>query len=84
MSNKTFLAATAEHPFFTNGQWIEAKDMKGKTISIIDMALDEISEQILLGTMLGDAFIYKFSSDTGILKMVHGEAQKEYLSNFIQ
>jgi len=79
ISDRTFLAATAEHPFFVDDEWVEAKDMEGRHLSVVDEGLDSISEQVLLGTLLGDACIWKSSASAGTLRMAHGQSQKEYL-----
>lgn len=79
LSDRTFLAATAEHPFFVDGEWVEAKDMDGRHLSVVDEGLDFISEQVLLGTLLGDATIWKSSPCAGTLRMSHGAPQRAYL-----
>jgi len=78
ISSKTFLAATSEHPFYVDGEWVEAQDMEGRNLSVLEYGIDKVSEQVLFGTMLGDAYIWKSSKNAGTLRFSHGEAQREW------
>jgi intein/homing endonuclease len=79
VSNKTFLAATAEHPFYVNGEWVEAQNMQDKELSLVDFGLDEVSEQILYGTLLGDGCVCKSAKNSATLRISHSIKQREYL-----
>lgn len=57
VSNKTKIHITGEHPFYSNGEWIEAKDMKDRDFYTIDYKPDYVSDQILRGVLLGDGCI---------------------------
>jgi hypothetical protein len=43
ISKKTFLAATAEHPFYVEGKWIKAADMDNQKLSLVDYAIEDYS-----------------------------------------
>ena len=84
VSNRTYLAATAEHPFYVNGEWVEAQFMKDKDLSLIDYGLDNVAEQVLFGTMLGDSYLYKSSKNSASLRMTHSIKQESYLNEKIR
>ena len=75
IKNKTMVFATGEHPFYSDGEWIDAKDMNGKNMHYLDYAHDKIVTQVIYGTYLGDSTITQDSA----LRFSHCDKQKEYL-----
>ncbi len=73
--NDTKLIITGEHPFYSNNQWIPAKDMKNKNLNSIHYCLDDIGMQIIYGSILGDGCIAK----DGRYAEGHGIVQKDYI-----
>jgi len=60
------ICCTEEHKFYVDGAWKAAMDLKvGDEINIIERRdfLSFIQQQIVLGTVLGDGYIYKSGID---------------------
>jgi len=73
ISSKTFIKVTPEHEVFSEGEWVPASDMGGERGAYLHRWFDDIGEQVLIGTLLGDASI-----EAGRLSFSHGSSQRGY------
>lgn len=67
--------ATWEHPFLAVDGWTEVKDLEGKKVTTVIATPDYITEQVVLGTLMGDASVTK----EGTYNLTHGLQQREYM-----
>lgn len=74
VSSKTYLNITGEHPIYSNGEWVKAENIEGKPIHYIYPWIDNLSDQIIKGSLLGDMHIGK----DGRLSESHGLKQASY------
>ena len=57
------IVCTDNHKFFSEGKWIEAKDLvPGQKIHHLAENISETAKQVILGSLLGDSSIYSTSN----------------------
>ena len=67
---------TGDHPVLTSRGWVEVEGLGAEDQIAVGAGLSEVAEDVLIGTLLGDASIPKRSAH---LQMTHCAAHEEYL-----
>lgn len=79
--SKPKLYATKEHPIFTGSKYTQMQDLTiNNKVAVVEEFVDSISEQIVLGHIMGDAHL----SSSGQLKISRCDQQLEYLKDTIR
>ena len=74
-----YIVCTDNHKFYSEGKWIQAKDLKiGQLVSHLTDRLSYEIKQVILGSLLGDASIYRPSNTTRGFGLIHSINQSEY------
>lgn len=77
------IICTPDHLFYTNLGWVEAKNLsKEHILYTCNKRLNEIQQQMILGTLLGDASVYpnkKGETQNRGIAYNHSLKQKEYV-----
>jgi hypothetical protein len=74
------LFLTEDHPMLTDRGWLQAKDITSEMkIATSDFVPSKQQSQLLIGTLLGDASIFKVKTRCG-LNFTHCEEQEEWLN----
>ena len=78
-SNKG-IVCTNNHKFYSNGTWVEAKDLKIKQkVSHVSLDIEDRAKEMLLGCLLGDSSIARTPHrKTRFVLFGHSIAQSEY------
>lgn len=90
LDTRKIIKCTLNHPFLTNNGWkkigdigkndfiITTNDIESKTTNSYILP-DNIQEQIIIGSELGDGNLHSVSSNKNRLRIIHCEKQKDYL-----
>ena len=90
LDTKKIIKCTLNHPFLTNNGWKKISDITKKDFIITSynteskvtnsyLLPNSIQEQIIIGSEIGDGNLHQLSSNKIRLRIIHCEAQKDYL-----